>query len=66
MDVTRLSGVALASALMFACAGRVAPGAAASTSGPEEDRPPAAAEEVRADPDGQRARTPEATEIARA
>jgi len=46
MDVTRLAGVALASAMIFACAGRAAPGAAASTPGGETDPPPASVHEV--------------------
>lgn len=46
MDATRLTGVALASALMFACAGRAAPGDAASISDRDATRPPAAVREV--------------------
>ena len=56
MDVTRLAGVALASALMFSCAGRAAPGAAAWTSDAEElradPRPPAAGHEVQSNSGG--------------
>lgn len=46
MDVTRLAGVALASALMFSCASRAAPGAAASTPDPGGAPPPASVHEV--------------------
>lgn len=55
MDVTRLAGVALASALIFACAGRAAPGAAASTPGPDAASPPASVHEVQPE-DGESAR----------
>lgn len=47
MDVTRLTGVALASALMFACAGRIAPGDAASLPDRGETPVPAAVQEAR-------------------
>ena len=46
MDLTRLAGVALASAMIFACAGRAAPGVAASTPGPDATPPPASVHEV--------------------
>lgn len=56
MVATRLAGVALASALMFACAGRMAPGDAASIPAPDDPRPPAAAREVQPEADGEEPR----------
>lgn len=50
MDVTRLAGVALASAMIFACSGRVAPEDAAANPDPREEmRPPAAVQEAHPD-----------------
>lgn len=46
MDVTRLAGVALASAMIFACAGRAAPGATASPPGTDAAPPPVSVDEV--------------------
>ena len=56
MDVTRLAGVALASALMFSCAGRAAPGTAASSPDAEEGPPPAPVHVVQPE-DGKDARS---------
>lgn len=56
MDVTRLAGVALASAMIFACAGRAAPGAAASPPGTDAAPPPASVHEVQPE-DGERTRS---------
>ncbi|MDP2497795.1 MAG: hypothetical protein Q8W44_07350 [Candidatus Palauibacterales bacterium] len=49
MDVTRLAGVALASAMIFACAGRAAPGAAASAPGPDAAPLPASVHQLQAE-----------------
>lgn len=45
MDITRLTGIAIAIALIYACAGRAAPGGGEDRSSTEsfEDRPAAAA-----------------------
>lgn len=45
MDITRLSGIAIAIALIYACAGRAAPGAGEDPSSAEsaDSRPTAAA-----------------------
>lgn len=51
MDVTRLAGVALASALMFSCADQAAPGAGSAAPDGDGSRPPVSVHEAQPEAD---------------